>query len=59
MYALRLRTTRRPRGTDGKASTNSTDDPEELFLFAFPLAALSARGLPLLVVSPLGRASDA
>jgi hypothetical protein len=42
--ALRLRTTRRPRRTDGKASTNSTDDPGELFLFAFPSVALSAGG---------------
>jgi hypothetical protein len=32
------------RGNNGKASTNSTDDPGELFLFAFPSVALSARG---------------
>jgi hypothetical protein len=43
----------------GKASTNSTDDTEELFLFNFPSAALSTRGFPLSVVSPLGRASNA
>jgi hypothetical protein len=38
-FALRLRTTRQPRGTDGKASTNSTEDPGELFMFAFPSVA--------------------
>jgi hypothetical protein len=56
--ALRLRTIRRPRGTTGNASTNSIDDPGELF-FAFPSASLSARGLPLSVVSLSGRASAA
>jgi hypothetical protein len=45
MFVLRLRTTRRPRGTDGKASTNSTDDPGELFLFAFPSVAFSIGGI--------------
>jgi hypothetical protein len=57
--ASRLCTTRRPRGTNGKASVNSTNGPGELFLFAFPLFSLSARGLSLSVVSSLGRASAA
>jgi hypothetical protein len=57
--ALRLRTTRRPRGTNGKDSANSTDDLGELFFFAFPSAALSARGLSLSVISSLGGASAA
>jgi hypothetical protein len=34
------------------------DDPGELFLFAFPSAVFSARGISLSVVSPLGRSSD-
>jgi hypothetical protein len=33
------------------ASANSTDDPGELFFFAFPSVTLSARGLPLSVDS--------
>jgi hypothetical protein len=45
--------------TNGKASVNSMDGSGELFLFAFPAVSLSARGLSLLVISSLGRASDA
>jgi hypothetical protein len=35
------------------------DDLGEMFFFAFPSLTLSARGLPLSVVSSLGRASAA
>jgi hypothetical protein len=42
--AFRLRTTRRPYGTNGRASANSTAGPEELPLLASPSASLSTRG---------------
>jgi hypothetical protein len=57
--AFCLRTTRRPCGTDGKVSANSTDGPGELSLLASPSASFSARGFPLSVVSLLGSASAA
>jgi hypothetical protein len=43
--AFRLRTTRRPCGTKGRASVNSMAGPEELFCLASPLASFSTRGL--------------
>jgi hypothetical protein len=52
--AFRLHTTRRPHGTKGRVSVNSTDVLGELFLLAFPSVSLSARGLSLSVVSSLG-----
>jgi hypothetical protein len=55
--ALRLRTTRRPSGTEGRVSVNSTDGPGELPLLASPSASFSAKGLPPSVDSLPGRAS--
>jgi hypothetical protein len=55
--AFRLRTIRRPCGTEGRVSANSTDGPGDLSLLASPSAFLSARGLPPSVDSLPGRAS--
>jgi hypothetical protein len=44
--AFCLRTTRRPCGTEGRVSVNSTAHPRELPLLASPSVSLPARGLP-------------
>jgi hypothetical protein len=52
--AFRLRTTRRPCGTEGRVSVNSTAGPGELSLLASPSVSFSARGFHLSYSSPLG-----
>jgi hypothetical protein len=46
--AFRLRTTRRPCGTEGRASVNSTASPGELSLLAPPFGFLLRQGAPVL-----------
>jgi hypothetical protein len=55
--AFHLHTTRRPCGTKGRVSVNSTDGPGELPLLASLSASFSARGLSPSADSLPGRAS--
>jgi hypothetical protein len=54
--AFRFRTNRRPCGTEGRVSVNSTTGSEELSLLASPSASFSTRGLSSSVESLLYRA---